>query len=315
MDIWKIYKHTNKINGKCYIGQTCRKNPNERWNNGKGYNKAVFAKAIEKYGWENFEHEIIEDGIMSEEEANKREIYWIKYYNAYAGNPNGGYNMTRGGDDRADKGRPVYQIDIKTLKIINCFSSALKAQRETGATCVSACCNPNKPNQITTANSYWCYVDEYSDDWKPKNGKFICVNNNGSKTYNYGDNQICQIDENGNLVNIFNNVKEASVALGGKKNSHSRISECCQGKAISAKGYFWCYKKDLENFEIPIKMKPKTLRRVRCVELDREFDGVRIASRELGVHHRGIIRCCNKETYTAGGYHWEYVDNKERKDG
>ena len=46
-----VYCHTNKINGKKYIGITSKK-PEYRWNNGKGYStQIVFARAIEKYGW------------------------------------------------------------------------------------------------------------------------------------------------------------------------------------------------------------------------------------------------------------------------
>ena len=51
---YKIYAHINKINGKIYIGQTCRKNVNQRWRNGRGYiNNVAFYRAIQKYGWDN----------------------------------------------------------------------------------------------------------------------------------------------------------------------------------------------------------------------------------------------------------------------
>ena len=62
---WTIYKHTNKINGKIYIGQTHYKNVNERFKNGLGYKRSdgkysYFWEAIQKYGWNNFSHEILE---------------------------------------------------------------------------------------------------------------------------------------------------------------------------------------------------------------------------------------------------------------
>ena len=57
---WLIYKHTNTITNKCYIGQTCKENPNYRWNNGKGYTTgnpdSHFARAIKKYGWNSFDY-------------------------------------------------------------------------------------------------------------------------------------------------------------------------------------------------------------------------------------------------------------------
>lgn len=48
---FKVYKHTNIINGKIYVGITCR-NPKIRWANGKGYGSNIFfSRAIKKYGW------------------------------------------------------------------------------------------------------------------------------------------------------------------------------------------------------------------------------------------------------------------------
>ena len=92
-----IYKHTNKINGKVYIGQTCQK-PEYRWNHGKGYKECPhFYDAILKYGWENFEHEIIETGLTNEE-ANERETYWINFFNST--NEDFGYNLSLGGLNR-----------------------------------------------------------------------------------------------------------------------------------------------------------------------------------------------------------------------
>ena len=92
-----IYKHTNKINGKVYIGQTCQK-PEYRWNNGEGYKRqAYFYSAIQKYGWNNFEH-IILKGDLTLKEANYWEEYYIKQYNST--NKQYGYNISFGGDNR-----------------------------------------------------------------------------------------------------------------------------------------------------------------------------------------------------------------------
>lgn len=83
-----IYKTTNLINGKIYIGKDV-KNKKKLfwfWNNSK--------KAIEKYGKENFSKEIIEY-CKNNDELCEREIYWIKKLNST--NKNIGYNISKGG--------------------------------------------------------------------------------------------------------------------------------------------------------------------------------------------------------------------------
>lgn len=89
-----IYVHINKINGKSYVGQTTKHPPTQRWNNGLGYStQRKFYSAILKYGWDNFDHIILEDNIP-QQLLNEREKYWIKEYNSVEA----GYNVTEGGD-------------------------------------------------------------------------------------------------------------------------------------------------------------------------------------------------------------------------
>ena len=98
MNNYIIYKHINKINGKIYIGQTCQK-PEYRWNHGKGYKQCPrFYAAIQKYGWDNFEHVILENNLTAEQ-ANQKEEQYIKYY--HSNNEQFGYNLSAGGDNRS----------------------------------------------------------------------------------------------------------------------------------------------------------------------------------------------------------------------
>lgn len=90
-----VYMHTNKINGKMYIGITGQK-PRKRWKNGYGYDTGCyFRNAIDKYGWDNFEHTILMTHLL-EEQAKIIEIELIHKYNTT--NRDVGYNRTLGGD-------------------------------------------------------------------------------------------------------------------------------------------------------------------------------------------------------------------------
>lgn len=91
-----VYQHVNKINGKRYIGITKRK-PEERWgSNGSNYNSSPhFYNAIKKYGWDNFEHEVLFENL-SKDEACEKEKELIKIYNTT--DRRFGYNSTTGGE-------------------------------------------------------------------------------------------------------------------------------------------------------------------------------------------------------------------------
>lgn len=94
-----IYKITNQINGKSYIGQSV--NITRRWSFEKKrafspksseYDK-LLSRAFRKYGVENFIFEVVEE--CSAEDLNGREEYWANYYNTYVPN---GYNVSGCGD-------------------------------------------------------------------------------------------------------------------------------------------------------------------------------------------------------------------------
>ena len=89
-----VYKHTSP-SGKVYIGITSQK-PEYRWDNGNGYKgRTYFWNAIQKYGWENFEHEILYTGL-SKQEAGEKEKELIQLYDST--DKNKGYNLSTGGE-------------------------------------------------------------------------------------------------------------------------------------------------------------------------------------------------------------------------
>ncbi len=115
-----IYKITNKINGKCYIGQSNdikrrfaqHKSPYEWGRNPESH----LYRAFQCYGMENFSFEVIEE--CSEEQLNDREMYWIEYYHSMV--KYDGYNLNSGGNGTQGENHPRHKltkedvIDIRT---------------------------------------------------------------------------------------------------------------------------------------------------------------------------------------------------------
>lgn len=103
-----IYKITNQLNNKSYIGKTTHINPNRRWNEHlsernqeRSQNRALY-RAMNKYGVENFVFSVIEETDNIEE----REAFYIQYFDTY----HNGYNETLGGDGRAYLHLPEQEV-------------------------------------------------------------------------------------------------------------------------------------------------------------------------------------------------------------
>lgn len=120
--MWTIYKHTNKINGKSYIGQTKKSMDERAGRDGMNYiGCGEFYGAIKEYGYDNFEHTILQENIATQEEADTQERYWIKYYNTFEH----GYNLTLGGvgnrytpyKTREYPNSPCSRKQLKTIQI------------------------------------------------------------------------------------------------------------------------------------------------------------------------------------------------------
>ena len=120
-----IYKVTNKINNKVYIGQTIqtlsqRRNKHYYKANNEANINTHFINALRKYSKESFSWEII-DQANNQQELDSKEKYWIQYYNSI----NDGYNTKDGGETIivTDKflescgSHPFYAFDLKGNKL------------------------------------------------------------------------------------------------------------------------------------------------------------------------------------------------------
>ena len=123
-----IYRITNLINGKCYIGQSVNikerfvHHKNSAFNtNYKSYDYPLY-RAFRKYGVENFEFSVLE--YLQKEELNVREKFWISFYKS--NDKNFGYNQTEGGQSVTTKTLNWEQVD----QIINLLLTTQLPQSE-----------------------------------------------------------------------------------------------------------------------------------------------------------------------------------------
>ena len=203
-----IYKITNTLNGKVYIGQTVQ-SIQQRWRqhvqDAYANQKCLhLCSAIVKYGKENFLVEEIEE--CSQDLLDEREVYWIKEYNSQID----GYNITAGGKG-TNKEIPQELIEslwdqgLSTAEIaeqVNCTRQWVRLR-----------------------------LKNYSN-YTPEEGKKRGVNSmKKSKGH-----EVQQYDLDNNLINEFPSIKEATAQTGINNISRS----CITGQ--KAGGYYWRYK-------------------------------------------------------------------------
>lgn len=223
-----IYKITNLINGKVYIGQSINIEQRIRQHkcvSQKENKSAYFAlyRAIKKYGFDNFNFEVIEE--CSKEKLDEREIYWISHYHSTV-NENG-YNMTFGGTNAVNKFyRTVVQMDSITGEELNKYPTLSEASRAVNGSVnsIRGCCL----GKFKTSYGYaWKYEDDDTYVFVPK-----------SYTYK---RKVKQIDrKTKEVIAVYDSAMEAAQAQ-NRPNGESTICSVCLKRKPSAYGYLWEY--------------------------------------------------------------------------
>lgn len=249
-----IYKITNIINKKCYIGETIKNNPERRWNEHKskinmGIGCPALQCAVNKYGIVNFKFEILI--ICFDEDRYRFEKEYIKKYNSLSPN---GYNLTPGGEGGGFYGKKhnvesKFKIKKRLTEIYNDSELRKKISNRNKIIMNSECMklkikealqksekykNAKKGNinrnkhTSNTINKLKNITNNYFNDNKNIiKHREIMANNKGLK--------ITQYDTNNNLINNYISIREAS--------RQTNIPRSSIGKAIklnvTAGNYFW----------------------------------------------------------------------------
>jgi group I intron endonuclease len=241
-----VYKVVNMSNGKIYIGITTKKfgyRVNEHKNRHKATESRVYStkfyRALRRYGFDNFEWEILDRSFMdNKEDAWKdlceKEKHWISHYNSY----NKGYNSTLGGegnlgaDTKGTKNprcQPVVKLtkEGEYLEEYEFISDALESLGQTDISHIVKCCR----GKLHMAYGYkWMYKDNYE--------KFL----KGDIKIKVGTTRfrsVVQLTTDYEYLTEYTSLKNAGLSVGGQRYG---IGKCCKGEQEVYMGYRWFYK-------------------------------------------------------------------------
>ena len=273
-----IYRIYNDINNKNYIGLTTN-TVEIRWKKHLANSSFVqyhLYNAMRLYGVEHFFVETLEK--VEDTKLAEREQYWIEQYDSFHNGYNetcGGegnqlypkidfyqlwdkgcsinkiaelvgcarstvyealldyenYSVEESLRRRTiENQKRVCQFDLRGHQIAtyNSIKEAEEALGIDGNGAIGQCC-ARKPGHKTVKNYFWLWEEE-----KDKIGELVASLSEGHR-----EQKVAQLDENGNIIAIFNSAKEAAQSFGRPKDSH--IGDCCKGRRKTCFGYSWRY--------------------------------------------------------------------------
>ena len=224
-----IYKITNLINNKIYIGSTCNFKDRKSKHKNKKTNTMI-SRAISKYGWNNFLFEIIE--YCEKEILIEREQFYLDMYQPFK--ENNGYNILK---NCSLNGWFGHKHTEETKRLMSEKKKNYIPWNK-GKTGVQKCSDETKrlmsENRTGENNSF--YNKRHTDETRNKISKKL-IGRNNSHVYK----RILQIDkETDEIIKEWESIASVYLFLGLCK-TNSGISKVCKGKQKTAYGFKWKY--------------------------------------------------------------------------
>ena len=230
-----VYCHTSP-SGKRYVGITCT-SAEQRWSNGSGYKKNFyFYRAIQKYGWDSFQHTILFEGLTLDE-AKAIEIHLIKEWNLT--DKQFGYNLREGGDgsftiesrmkmsaSRIGNKNSVGRVITDEQR--NKISNTLKAYYSTHP-------NPFEGKHHNEEVKAKLRAREFTAETRVRMSKNHA---NVSGKANPSAKPVVQLSTSGEVIKRYEYASQAAKEL---SLDLSTIIKCCRGKNKTCGGYRWAY--------------------------------------------------------------------------
>lgn len=296
--MYTVYKHTAP-NGKVYIGITGRK-PDVRWRNGEGYknNKHLY-RAIQKYTWKNFKHDILETGL-TKEQACDLEIQLIAKY--HATDPRYGYNISIGGECGSLGLHPSDETRRKMSESHKRVYRDPDMRRKMSESVKRAYRNPEVRRKISESVKRAYLNPEYR--------RKICEASKGANNPMHGKHHSPEARRK-----ISESHKGKAGYWKGKHLSaetRKKLSEANKGKQLSPD----TRRKIGESLKGRPHLSPEARKKlielnkksVICVETGTLYSSVAEAAESIGLTASAISNVLRGTHKTSGGYHWKYAD-------
>lgn len=342
-----VYMHTNKVNGKRYVGQTCQWPPEKRWRkDGVGYrHNEYFYRSIQKYGWDNFEHEII-DARLTIEEANELEEHLIENFDTL--NRSKGYNLRHGGnngehsEETKTKLKRAWEHRDRVMpehvrKAMSKSRTGKHLSEETKKKISKA--QKGKPRYYIRGENHPNYGKHYSEEERkqmsermsgknnPNYGKHfseehkrkISESNKGKYVPSGAENptadKVAQYNMDGVLIKVWGCKKDAARTL---NINPSHISACCKGRRKSAGEYMWT---DVIDGIVQNNIEPynKAKRNIPIVQLSKdlniiaEYKNARMVSDLLNIPLENVYACVRGYKESVNGITLKYKKDIEQQ--
>lgn len=226
-----VYKTTNIINDKIYIGVHKTEDPNiDDTYRGCGCsaknrqicNTKGFPVAFRKYGFENFKREIL---FIYDGDENGRKLAYLKEAELVDEDfvaREDTYNLVVGGDGIEGLPKIISQYTLEG-KYIKTWNSIKEAQETLNLTSISS---------VLIGRAKYC------GEWQWRYGD----DKNDIEPIETRERTIYQFDLQGNLLKVWKNAIEASKQFDNPNSVRVSINNCCLGKFHQTKGYFWSFK-------------------------------------------------------------------------
>lgn len=225
-----LYMHVHTETRRCYIGIT-EQAAKSRWTNGVAYkNNRRFGAALKKYGWHCFSSYILAFGD-DRESLNRAEVDAVSAAGGHKSPWT--FNLSPGGDAVAENDKPIVGLNLETGEEIM-FRSGAAAARELGFENVDKAMAVARRERASAEGWWFRFLDDLESKPPEVWGEKLRV----ESVRKLQGKSIAAINLKTNERKIFETVNSAAIALGLEQ---SQVSAVANRKALSAKGWWFCF--------------------------------------------------------------------------